>query len=193
MAIVHSVPSEKSWESLFQTLVKALRTQEAEETVLVFDNYNNNQEFFLNQQERTNRVTNVRYYKSAYVRKLPKMSQGKVYKQYLEKTENFAELVDRFWKIHPARPQTLKRKGNVLFISRDVTYRVNSSELKTLFTSNHEKAETKIVCCCSSFNKLCIVKAKDTNLTLFNFDDLCIYSSTTEARLVHSNRQRFSC
>ena len=87
---------QTTWESLFQTLVKALRTQEAEETVLVFDNYNNNQEFFLNQQERTNRVTNVRYYKSAYVRKLPKMSQGKVYKQYLEKTENFAELVDRF-------------------------------------------------------------------------------------------------
>ena len=49
---------------------------------------------------------------------------------------------------------------------------MNSSELKTLFKSNHEEAETKIVCCCSSFNKLCIVKAKDTNLTLFNFDDL---------------------
>ena len=58
---------------------------------------------------------------------------------------------------------------------------MNSSELKTLFKSNHEEAETKIVCCCSSFNKLCIVKAKDTNLTLFNFDDLCIYSSTTQA------------
>ena len=86
-----------------------------------------------------------------------------------------------------------KRKGNVLFNSRDVTYRMNSSELKTLFKSNHEEAETKIVCCCSSFNKLCIVKAKDTNLTLFNFDDLCIYSSTTQARLVHANRQRFSC
>ena len=70
---------------------------------------------------------------------------------------------------------------------------MNSSELKTLFKSNHEEAETKIVCCCSSFNKLCIVKAKDTNLTLFNFDDLCIYSSTTQARLVHANRQRFSC
>ena len=33
-----------------------LRTQEAEETVLVFDNYSNNQEFFIKQQERTNRV-----------------------------------------------------------------------------------------------------------------------------------------
>ena len=110
MAIVHSVPSEKSWESLFQTLVKALRTQEAEETVLVFDNYSSNQEFFSKQQERINRVTNGRYYKSAYVRKLPKMSQDKVYKQYLEKTENKAELIDRFCKIHPARPQTLKTK-----------------------------------------------------------------------------------
>ena len=79
MAIEHSVPSEKTWESLFQTLVEALRTQEAEETVLVFDNYGSNQEFFSKQQERINRVTNGWYYKSAYVRKLPKMSQGKAY------------------------------------------------------------------------------------------------------------------
>ena len=105
-----SVPSEKTWESLFQTLVNTLKTQEAEETVLVFDNYSNNQEFFLKQQERINRVTNGRYYKSAYVRKLPKISQDKVYKQYLENTENKAELIDRFCKIHPARPQTLKTK-----------------------------------------------------------------------------------
>ena len=101
---------QTTWESLFQTLVKALRTQEAEETVLVFDNYSNNQEFFLKQQERINRVTKGWYYKSAYVRKLPKMSQGKAYKQYLENTENKAELIDRFCKIHLARPQTLKTK-----------------------------------------------------------------------------------
>ena len=105
-----SVPSEKTWESLFQTLVNTLKTQEAEETVLVFDNYSNNQEFFLKQQERINRVTNGRYYKSAYVRKLPKMSHSKAYKQCLENTENKAELIDRFCKIHPARPQTLKTK-----------------------------------------------------------------------------------
>ena len=77
MAIVLSVPSEKTWESLFRTLVKALRTQEAEEIVLVFDNYSNNQEFFLKQQERINLFTNGWHYKSAYVRKLPNMSQGK--------------------------------------------------------------------------------------------------------------------
>ena len=110
MAIVLSVPSEKTWESLFQTLVKALRTQEAEETVLVFDNYSDNQEFFLRQQERINRVTNGRYYKSAYVTKLPKMSQGKAYKQYLENTDNQAQLSDRFCKINPARLQTPKTK-----------------------------------------------------------------------------------
>ena len=58
ITIARSVPSEKTWESLFQTLVKVLRSQEAEETVLVFDNFSNNQEFFLKQQERINRVTN---------------------------------------------------------------------------------------------------------------------------------------
>ena len=34
----------------------------------------------------------------------------KAYKQYLENTETKAELIDRFCKIHPARPQTLKIK-----------------------------------------------------------------------------------
>ena len=104
MAIVRSVPSEKTRESLFQTLVKVLRIQE------VFDNYSNNQEFFLKQQEIINRVTNGRYYKSAYLRKLIKMFQGEAYKQYLENTENKAELIDQFCKIHPARPQILKTK-----------------------------------------------------------------------------------
>ena len=46
MAIVRSVPSEKTWESLFQTLVEVLRTREAEETLSVFDNYSNNQHFY---------------------------------------------------------------------------------------------------------------------------------------------------
>ena len=78
-----------------------------------------------------------------------------------------------------------KRKGNVLFNFRDVTYRMNSSELKTLFTSNHEEAKRKIVCCCSSFNKLCIRKAKDTDLTLFNFDELRIYMQTDKDSLVN--------
>ena len=110
MAIMRSFSSDKTLEPLFQTLVKALRTQEAEETVLVFDNYSNNQEFFLKHQERKNRVTNGWYYNSEYVRKLPKMSQGKAYKQYLENTENKAELIDQFFKIHPARPETLKTK-----------------------------------------------------------------------------------
>ena len=33
MAIVRSVLSEKTWRSLFQTLVKAFKLQEAEETI----------------------------------------------------------------------------------------------------------------------------------------------------------------
>ena len=37
-----SVSSEKTWESLIQALVKAFRLQEAEETILVFDNYSDN-------------------------------------------------------------------------------------------------------------------------------------------------------
>ena len=55
--------------------------------------------------------------------------------------------------------------------SRAVTYRINSSELKTLFTSNHVEVDTDIVCCRSSFNIQCKVKAKDTNIFI-----LMIYS-----------------
>ena len=39
--------------------------------------------------------------------------------------------------------------------------------MKTLFTFNHEEADTKIVYCCSSFNKPCIVKAKDTAILIW--------------------------
>ena len=64
MAIVRLVTSEKTWESLLQILVKPFRLQEAEETLLVFDSYSDNQEFSLKEQERINRVINgtVRVY-----------------------------------------------------------------------------------------------------------------------------------
>ena len=73
MAIVRSVPSEKTWESLFQFLVKAFRLQEAGETILVFDKYSYNQEFSLEQQERINRVTNgtVRVYMGGSTHEMP--------------------------------------------------------------------------------------------------------------------------
>ena len=76
MAIVRSVSSEKTWEPLFQTLVKALRLQEAEETILVFDNYSDNQEFFLRQQERMNRLTNgtVRVYIGESTQEMPEVT-----------------------------------------------------------------------------------------------------------------------
>ena len=87
MAIVRLVTSEKTWETLLQTLVKLFRLQKAEETLLVFDNYSDNQEFSLKEQERINRVINgtVRAYieENALV-----MPQGKAYQQYLEYTEN---------------------------------------------------------------------------------------------------------
>ena len=54
MAIVHLVTSEKTWESLLQILVEPFRLQEAEETLLVFDSYSDNQEFSLKEQERIN-------------------------------------------------------------------------------------------------------------------------------------------
>ena len=128
MAIVLSVPFEKTWEFLFQTLVKALRTQETEETVFIFDNYSNNQDFFLKQRKRINRVTNGRYYISTYVKKKVKPINNTLKTQIIK----LNSLTD-FAKYIQQDDKHSKRKGNVLFNSRDITYRMNSRELKTLF------------------------------------------------------------
>ena len=154
MAIVRSVPSEKTWDSLFQTLVKVFRLQEAEDTISVFDNYSDNQEFSLKQQEIMNRVTNgtVRAYMGQSTQE---MAQS-----------NKAELIDQFTQYIQQDHVRSKLKGNVIFNSRDVTYRINSSELKTRFKSNHKEGDTKIVYCRSSFNKPCIVKAKDIDILI---------------------------
>ena len=95
------------------------------------------------------------------------MPKGKAYLQYLENTKNKAEIIDRFTKYTQQELVLSKLKGNVISNSRGVTYRINSSELKTLFTFNREEADTKIVCCCSRFNKPCIVKAKGTDIIQF--------------------------
>ena len=72
MAIVLSFPSLKTWKSLFQTLVKAFRSQE---TILVFNNYTDNQESSSKQQERVNPFTNstVRVYMGEMPRKCSKV------------------------------------------------------------------------------------------------------------------------
>ena len=58
-----------------------------------------------------------------------------------------------------------KLKGNVIFNARDVKYRGNSSEFTVHcfhLTMNRLTHDAKIVYCCDSFNKSCIMKAKDT-------------------------------
>ena len=63
--------------------------------------------------------------------------QGKVYQKYLENTENKAELIDRFTQYIQQDHVRTKLTGNIIFNSRNLTYRINSCELETLFTSNH--------------------------------------------------------
>ena len=93
-------------------------------------------------------------------------TQVKGYQQYLENKENKADLIDRFTQYIQQDHVHSKLKGNVIFNSRDVSYRINSSELKILFNSNHEEADTEIVFCCSSFNKPCLLKTKDTDMLI---------------------------
>ena len=54
MAIVRLVTSEKIWQSLLQTLIKPFRLEKAQETLLVFDNYSDNQEFFIKRARKNN-------------------------------------------------------------------------------------------------------------------------------------------
>lgn len=90
--------------------------------------------------------------------------QGKAYQLHLKNTQNKAELVDWFTQYIQHDQVRSKLKGNVVFNSRDITYHINRSDLKTLFTSNNEEPDTKIVYWCSSFNKPCIVKAKEASM-----------------------------
>ena len=77
----------------------------------------------------------------------------------------------------------------VILNSRGITYRINSSKLKTLFASNHVEVDTDTVCCCSSFNVPCIVKSQRHQYIYF--DDFFIWSSTTRARLAYANKDSF--
>ena len=65
MAIVRLVTSEKIWQSLLQTLIKPFRLEKAQETLLVFDNYSDNQEFFI-KRARKNKSSHQQYCKNVY-------------------------------------------------------------------------------------------------------------------------------
>ena len=134
--------------------------QESEEAILVFDNYSDNQEFSLKLQERINRAANGTE-KEYMGKSTQEMPQGKAYQQYLGNTGNKAELIDRFTRYLQQDHVRSNMEGNVISDSSDVSYIINSSELKTLFKYNHEEVDTKTVYCCGSFNKLCIQKAKE--------------------------------
>ena len=71
---MHLVPSYRTWEPVFQTLVEAFRLQE---TILILNNYSYNQESSWKHQERINRVTNgtVRIYIGENIQE---MTQGKL-------------------------------------------------------------------------------------------------------------------
>ena len=102
------------------------------------------------------------------------MIQGKAYQQYFENKKNKVEPIHRWTQYIQQEHVHLKLKENI-FNSRDVTYRINSSKLITLFTSNHEKNDTKIIYCCSSFNKPCVLKAKNTDILI-----LVIYANAVQ-------------
>ena len=99
------------------------------------------------------------------------MFQGKYYQQDLEKTENKARLIDRFTQYIQKDHIRSNLKRNIVLNSRELTYSINSSELKTLFPFKHEEAETKIVYYCSNPDKPCILKAKDTEILILMFYD----------------------
>ena len=104
------------------------------------------------------------------------MPQSKASQQYLENAESKAELFNQFTQGIQQDHVCSKLKRNI-FNSRDVTNRMNSSELKTLFRSNHEETNAKIVYCCSSFSKPCLIKVKDTNILI-----LMIYAYAVQQR-----------
>ena len=103
----------KIQDSLFQNLVQAFRLPEAEETILIFDKYSDNQKFFLKQQERINRATNGTV--SVYVWPIKNVL----------KTQKIR--LNSLTVVHNTSSKTKSaRNWNAEFSSRDVTYRINS-------------------------------------------------------------------
>ena len=74
--------------------------------------------------------------------------------------------------------------------SRPVTYRINSSKLKTLLTSNHLEVDTDIVCCCRSFNMPSKVKAKDNNIFILTISSYVV-QQPVQVWLVQTNKDSF--
>ena len=50
MVLIHSVPSQPTWEDLFEILTYVYKLKESTETILVFENYANELEYSLKKQ-----------------------------------------------------------------------------------------------------------------------------------------------
>ena len=47
MAVIRSVPSQPTWEDLFKILIKVYKLNESAETILMFENYMDELEYYL--------------------------------------------------------------------------------------------------------------------------------------------------
>ena len=56
MAVIRSVPSQPTWEDLVKILIKVCKLKESTETILVFNNFMDEPEFYLKEQERSHRA-----------------------------------------------------------------------------------------------------------------------------------------
>ena len=56
MVVIHSVPSQPTWEDLFEILTYVYKLKESTETILVFENYANELEYSLKKQEKSDRA-----------------------------------------------------------------------------------------------------------------------------------------
>ena len=92
MAVIHSVPSQPTWEDLLKILIKLYKLKESTETILVFDNYTAELEYSLKEQERSDRAGSAATLQTHIGEISQEMPQGKNYQKFLSNFKNKSQL-----------------------------------------------------------------------------------------------------
>ena len=78
MVVIHSIPSEPTWEDLCKIFIKLYQLEESTETILVFDKNTDELEYSLKEKERSDMDGSTAPWQNK-----SKNAQGKIYPEFL--------------------------------------------------------------------------------------------------------------
>ena len=143
-----------------------MQLKESTKTILLFDNYTDELEYSLKGQERSDRSGSTASLQTNIGEISQEITQVKNYQEFLSNTKNKSQLLKKFteYLTHENTRENLMDR-TTLNIEKD-TVLISQSQQQSLFTSNQEKADTRIAQHCSESSKIVLVKAKDTDVLI---------------------------